>query len=217
MRTILIIAALSSTLFLAACPVGAQTIIDPEAPPAGPAQPEADVDTPPIDDVPLIADDSKERLDELFAELRRTPDPRRARTVANSIWTQWHRSGSASIDLMMNWSNKALQDRKYAMALDFLDQVVMRAPDFAEGWNRRATLHFTMNNYAKSMNDIQKALELEPRHFGALSGLATILEQTGNEQAALEAWQRTLEVYPAMQAAQEAVIRLTDELAGAPT
>ena len=217
MRPLLTIAAMVSTLFLAACPVGAQTIIDPEAPLSEPARPETGVTLPPIDDVPLIADGREERLNELFARLKRTQDPRRARPVADNIWAQWHRSGSASIDLMMSWSGQAVEDRRYSTALDFLDQVVMRAPGYAEGWNRRATLHFTMNNYAKSMNDIQKTLALEPRHFGALSGMATILERTGNAEAALEAWQRTLDVYPAMRAAQDAVIRLSDELAGEPT
>ena len=86
MRSYLTIAALASTLFLAACPVSAQTIIDPEAPPAGPEQPGSEVSVPPIDDVPLIADGRDERLDELFAELGRTSDPRRARTLADSIW-----------------------------------------------------------------------------------------------------------------------------------
>ena len=217
MRVLLTLIALSSTVFLAAGPVGAQTIIDPEAPLSKPALPGEEAVLPPIDDVPLVPDGQAGRLDEMFAELKRTSDPRRAGPVADGIWAQWHRSGSASIDLMMQWSNQAVQEQRYAMALDFLDQVVTRAPDFAEGWNRRATLHFTMSNYAKSMNDIQKVLALEPRHFGALSGMATILERTGNKRAALDAWQRTLDVYPAMRSAQDAVIRLNDELAGEPT
>lgn len=217
MRVLLTLIALSSTVFLAAGPVGAQTIIDPEAPLSKPALPGDEAVLPPIDDVPLVPDGQAGRLDAMFAELKRTSDPRRAGPVADGIWAQWHRSGSASIDLMMQWSNQAVQEQRYAMALDFLDQVVTRAPDFAEGWNRRATLHFTMSNYAKSMNDIQKVLALEPRHFGALSGMATILERTGNKKAALDAWQRTLDVYPAMRSAQDALIRLNDELAGEPT
>jgi len=201
---------------LAAMPVGAQTIIDPEAEVVEPVQPDREAIVPPTDDVPLVDNDTGERLDALFAELKRTPDPRIAKPIADGIWSEWFRSGSASIDLMMQWSNQAMADRRYEMALDFLDQVVVRAPDYAEGWNRRATLHFTMDNYAKSMTDIHKVLELEPRHFGALSGMATILERSGNARAALVVWQRTLEVYPAMQSAQDAVIRLTDELAGDP-
>ena len=201
---------------IAAAPALAQGVIDPEPELGEPAQPDTEAIVPPTDDVPLVADDRQARLDELFAQLKRTPDPRLAKPLADGIWAQWFRSGSASIDLMMQWSNQAVEDRRFSMALDFLDQVVIRAPDYAEGWNRRATLHFTMNNYAKSMADIHKVLELEPRHFGALSGMATILERNGNKQAALTAWQRTLDVYPAMQAAQDAVVRLSDDLAGDP-
>ena len=211
----LISAALALAL-TAPLPVHAQTIIDPEPERPEPIQPDEDAIRTPTDDVPLVDDDRQARLDELFDRLKKTPDPRIAKPIADSIWSQWFRSGSASIDLMMQWSNAAIADRRYSMALDFLDQVVIRAPDYAEGWNRRATLHFTMDNYAKSMSDIQRVLALEPRHFGALSGMATILEQSGNKKAALEAWQRTLDIYPAMQSAQDAVIRLHDELAGDP-
>ena len=73
-----------------------------------------------------------------------------------------------------------------------------------------------MDNYAKSMTDIQRALQLEPRHFGALAGMATILERTGKKEAALKAWERALSIYPAMDSAQKAVIRLSDELAAEP-
>ncbi|GAB4359896.1 MAG: hypothetical protein Kow0026_21770 [Oricola sp.] len=172
---------------------------------------------PPVyDDVPLAAEPERTRLDELFAELKKARDRRYASTIAKGIWTEWFRSGSATIDLMMTWANEAFEQEKYNVALDFLDQVVIRAPDFAEGWNRRATVHYAMDNFAKSMSDIEKTLELEPRHFGALAGMATILERTGRKEAALKAWERALEVYPAMQSAQEAVIRLSDELAAEP-
>lgn len=216
MRPYLTALAVAATLALAGCPVSAQTIIDPEAPQAEPVQPDADAIVPPVDDVPLVANENDERLDALFADLKRTSDPRLAQPIANNIWSQWFRSGSASIDLMMQWSNQAMQDRRYSMALDFLDQVTVRAPDYAEGWNRRATVHFTMRNYAKSMSDIHRVLALEPRHFGALSGMATMLESSGNKQAALVVWQRALSVYPAMKTAQDAIIRLTDEVSGDP-
>jgi tetratricopeptide (TPR) repeat protein len=172
---------------------------------------------PPVyDDVPLAAEPEQSRLDELFGQLKKARDRRYASTVAESIWSEWYRSGSATVDLMMTWSNEAFEKKKYNVALDFLDQVIIRAPDFAEGWNRRATVHYAMNNFAKSMTDIERTLQLEPRHFGALAGMATILERTGRKQTALKAWERALTVYPAMQSAQEAVIRLSDELAADP-
>lgn len=179
--------------------------------------PDTDAMVAPSDDVPLEADKQvDDPLDRMFAELKKASNPRYAKTIADGIWAQWFRSGSASIDLLLHWSNEAIQRSDFHIALDLLDQIVTKKPDFSEGWNRRATLHFMMNNHAKSMVDINRVLELEPRHFGALSGMALILEQAGHKQAALEAWQRTLDVYPAMENAQDALIRLEDELAGDP-
>lgn len=179
--------------------------------------PDTDAMAPQTDDVPLAQDaPAADPLDTMFAELKKAANPRYAKTIADGIWAQWFRSGSATVDLMLHWSNEAIERNDFNIALDFLDQIVTRKPDFSEGWNRRATLHFMMNNYAKSMADINRVLELEPRHFGALSGMALILEQSGSKQAALKAWRRTLEVYPAMKSAQDAVIRLEDDLAGRP-
>lgn len=179
--------------------------------------PDTDAMAAPSDDVPLeAATPDADPVDRMFAELKRAANPRYAKTIADGIWAQWFRSGSASIDLMLHWSNEAIQRNDFNIALDYLDQIVTKKPDFSEGWNRRATLHYMMNNHAKSMADINRVLELEPRHFGALSGMALILEQAGRKEAARQAWQRTLDVYPAMKTAQDALIRLEDELAGEP-
>jgi tetratricopeptide (TPR) repeat protein len=155
-----------------------------------------------------------ERLDKLFADLKRERGERAADRIANQIWQVWNESGSASIDLMMQWSQKAIEDQKFDVALDFLDEVVTLQPTFAEGWNRRATVHFMMKNYAKSMADIDRTLELEPRHFGAISGLAQIMADTGRREQALRAWQRVLDIYPMLRNAQNQVASLSEELAG---
>jgi len=153
-------------------------------------------------------------LDTLFTELKRSGNEQAAARIAARIERQWTRSGSRSIDLMMQWSASAMQARKFDVALDFLDQVVTLSPDYAEGWNRRATVHFMMDNYAMSMADIDRTLRLEPRHFGALSGMARILERGGRKERALQAYERVLEVYPMMRSAQDKVGTLADELAG---
>ncbi|MEL7429170.1 MAG: hypothetical protein AAFN43_04135 [Pseudomonadota bacterium] len=95
--------------------------------------------------------------------------------------------------------------------------MVVIAPDFAEGWNRRATLYFLMDDYSNSLADIETTLALEPRHFGALSGLAAIMQRIGREKDALDTWYKVLEVYPANKQAQQAVIILEDALAGRKT
>ncbi len=154
------------------------------------------------------------RLDELFASLKRESNEVKAARIASLIQIQWQNSGSATVDLMMGWAAKAMDDKKYAVALDFLDQVVTMKPDYAEGWNRRATLHFMMNDYGRSMADIQKTLALEPRHFGAMAGMAAILKDTGKKEAALQAFERVLSVYPMMREAQKQAGELADELTG---
>lgn len=158
--------------------------------------------------------DTPSRLDTLFSDLKKTRNQSAAEKIAENIWAEWFKSGSPSIDLMMQWSNEAIKKRKFDVALDFLDQVITLAPDYAEGWNRRATVHFMMNNYAKSMADIEHTLRLEPRHFGALGGMGMILKIVGRKKLALDAYQRVLEIYPMMRSAQGEVAELSEDLAG---
>ena len=160
------------------------------------------------------ADKAENRLDKLFADLKRERNEKAAERIAGQIWEQWFKSGSASIDLMMMWAQRAIEQQKYDVALDFLDEVITLSPTYAEGWNRRATLHFMMSNYSKSMSDIDHTLSLEPRHFGALSGMAQILKASGKKELALKAYQQVLEIYPMMRSAQNEVATLSEELAG---
>jgi tetratricopeptide (TPR) repeat protein len=177
-----------------------------------PARADDPASAPPA--APPVVVTKQARLDQLFSDLKRERNEKAAERVAGRIWSEWFQSGSASIDLMMQWSQKAIENQKFDVALDFLDQVVTLQPTYAEGWNRRATVHFMMKNYGKSMSDIDRTLQLEPRHFGALSGLAQIMADTGHKQSALEAWQRVLGIYPMMRSAQGQVAALSEELAG---
>ncbi|MDW6021718.1 hypothetical protein SAZ10_08065 [Mesorhizobium sp. BAC0120] len=160
------------------------------------------------------SDSKQARIDNLFTKLKRERNEKAAERIAGQIWEQWSQSGSASIDLIMQWAQKATEEKKYDVALDFLDQVTTLDPGYAEGWNRRATVHFLMSNYAKSMSDIDHTLALEPRHFGALSGMAQILKNTGRKEAALRVYQRVLEIYPMMRNVQNEVATISEELAG---
>lgn len=161
-----------------------------------------------------LAEKRSARLDELFFALKRERNEIKATRIAEQIQTQWQNSGSATVDLMMQWAALAMAEKKYAVALDFLDQVTVMKPDFAEGWNRRATVNFLMNDYGRSMADIQKTLSLEPRHFGALAGLAAILKDTGNKEGALHAFEQVLAVYPMMREAQKQAGQLAEDLTG---
>lgn len=156
----------------------------------------------------------QQRLDDLFRELKREHSEAGAKRIADRIWTEWYRSGSSSIDLMMGWARKAMDEQKWDVALDFLDQVVTLDPQYSEGWNRRATVHFLMHNFKKSMADIERTLELEPRHFGALSGMAQIMQANGAKALAISAYQRVVDVYPMDRSAQNQIATLSEEIAG---
>ncbi len=167
------------------------------------------------DNVPVSVEKTRtEKLDGYFLELKRLSSPNPAKRVADNIWSEWRRSGSATADQLMAWADEAMRDKRFFIALDLLDQVTVLMPDYAEGWNRRATLHFMMDDHSKSMADINRVLELEPRHFGALMGMGAILSQAGKDEAALAAYLKVLEIYPAMREAQTRVGELADELTG---
>ncbi|MGB8818738.1 MAG: tetratricopeptide repeat protein [Rhizobiaceae bacterium] len=166
------------------------------------AQPGAQVSTKP------------QTLDDMFIELRRAKSEAAAGGVAERIKERWDNSGSATVDLLMQWAGEAMDRKDWAAAQDFLDQVVVLKPDFAEGWNRRATMHYLAGNFPKSMADIERTLALEPRHFGALSGMAIIFLEIGKKEPALAAYKRVLEIYPQMREAQKQVGDLEDELTG---
>ncbi|MGD9477377.1 hypothetical protein V8U06_07415 [Shinella sp. G-2] len=155
-----------------------------------------------------------QRLDKLFTALKREGNPDAAKGIANQIRREWQDSGSASINLLIQWADKAISEEKNVAALDFLDEAIRLKPDYVEGWNRRATLHFKMNNYRKSMSDINQVLRIEPRHFGALAGMAAIMSQTGRDEMALKAWEKFLDIYPTERQAQKELGDLAEKLTG---
>ena len=163
---------------------------------------------------PVAPQTRAQKLDGLFASLKRERNEKAARRIADRIRQEWAQSGSASVDLMMQWSQKASEEKKYDVPLDSPDRGTPRPPAYAEGWNRRATAHFLTGNYAKSMADIEHTLELEPRHFGALAGMARIMKDRGRKELALSAYERILTIYPMMRSAQSEVATISDELAG---
>lgn len=159
----------------------------------------------------------KQQLDSLFTALKRQRDPDQANLIADQIRAELNESGSATANLLMQWADKAIEEKRNAAAMDFLDQVISLKPDYVEGWNRRATLNYAIGDYRKAMEDINQVLRIEPRHFGALAGMAAILSETGKDELTLRAWERFLEIYPANRAAQEQMNTLSEKIAGSRT
>ena len=177
-----------------AAPAGAQVPDIPEAP----------LGTTPGD---ASAPSDAEKLDTLLAELA-DPDREDWQNVENEINRIWSRSGSDSMDLLLRRGNEAMQAEDYPLALDHLSALVDHAPDFAEGWNARATTFFLMNEYTLAISDVEHVLALNPRHFGALAGLAFMLEDMDQPELALRALTAAQKINPHRPNINEAVERL---------
>jgi Flp pilus assembly protein TadD len=203
----------ASTLILAlalAVPAAAQ-----EEPPAKPPAASAGKGDRASSSEALGEERRTARLDLMFGRLAKATTKRRADRIARNIMAQLTRSGSPTTDLLMQHAARAIRAKELGMALDFLDGVVRTSPDFAEGWNRRATVHFMRGNYGRSLADIEQVLKLEPRHWGALSGLAIILTSMERKQEALEVMDRVLQIHPYLERMEKRRDRLRRELDGA--
>lgn len=154
------------------------------------------------------------RLDRMFDELSRAQTKERADRIAGHIMRRLTRSGSDTVDLLMDRAAIAMRTKNYGLALDLLDGVVRMEPGFAEGWNRRATVHFLAGDYGLSVSDIERTLELEPRHWGALVGLSVILVSVDSKEKAVEVMRRALKIHPHLDDTRERLERFEREVDG---
>jgi tetratricopeptide (TPR) repeat protein len=176
-------------------------------PAAGLAQDEASVGA---DLLPGTEPSREDKLTSLFETLQ-SDDADAAKFAENDIITLWLRSGSDTVDLLMTWTLEAMEAKNYALALDFLDRITIMEPDYAEGWNKRATVYYLLDDYGRSLADIERALILEPRHFGALSGLGTMMRDLGDEKRAIEAYKNALALNPRLENVQDAIAEIEGE------
>jgi tetratricopeptide (TPR) repeat protein len=162
---------------------------------------------------PALAEDDVE-LDALFEGLR-GQDPSAAMQIEARIYDIWSKSGSASMDLLLERGRKALNEGDTILAVEHFTALIDHAPEFAEGYNARATSFFQDGKYGLALADIQQTLSLNPRHFGAMSGLALILEEIGRPEDALEAWREVEAIHPHREGLSDAVRRLETQVEGA--
>ena len=173
------------------------------APGIAPAQ-EAEAPAPELE---RDADALLNRLGTLTAEA----DATEANRLANEVLERWTHSGSAAMDLLLARGTEAIAEGDFPRAITHLTALTDHAPQFAEGWNQRATAFFLMDRYGEALSDIEQVLILEPRHFGALAGLGIILEQLGEEKAALKALKAARQVHPAEENVNDAIERLEQQ------
>lgn len=144
----------------------------------------------------VYADQTDDRLDMLFVTLQNSNDADELLEAESGIWEIWFDSGEEDIDNLMERAGVAAQRGNLAYAERLYSDVIDQAPDFAEGWNRRATVRFYSQNFEGSLDDIERTLVLEPRHFGATWGLGMILGIQQNFSDAIAAFERLLEIKP---------------------
>lgn len=155
----------------------------------------------------------REDLDMLFAELAQPEGESWARAETD-ILRIWSRSGSAAMDLLYKRGESALDAGDTATALGHLTALTDHAPDFAAGWYLRSIAFYLDGDYGPALGDLEQVLRLEPRHFGALTQLGTMLEELGDGRRALDVFRASLKIHPHQQDAQDAVQRIEQELQG---
>lgn len=143
---------------------------------------------------PLLA--ANEKLDELFQSLKTASNEQSAREYENKIWLNWMQSGDAEIDKLMQIALRKREGYDFNGALDILNQIIARKPKYPEAWNQRATVYFHQGEHEKSLIDIARTLELEPRHFGSLAGRAVIRLQQGKPALAYQNILEALKFHP---------------------
>ncbi len=182
--------------------------------PQPPAAQEKQREGQPLDKMPQTADEKAKVLNDLYAHLATANDEQSAKSIADTIERLWLQSGSETINLLMERSGAALAAKNADLALRLLDYVVELAPDYAEGFNRRAYVYFSQNNLESAVGDLRRTLALEPNHFKALDGLGQIWREHGNKKGALRVVKQLLEIYPNWPGAKQAAEELTREVEG---
>ena len=159
------------------------------------------------DDPDVLSRDPQVLLNRL-GTLTGEADAGEAARLAREILERWTHSGSATLDLLLRRGTDAIEEGDYARAVAHLTALTDHAPEFAEGWNQRATAFYLMGEYGAALADIEQVLILEPRHFGALAGLGIILEELGDSAGALKALTAARQVYAAEENVNGAIERL---------
>lgn len=156
---------------------------------------------------------AQSKAETLLADLQR-PENEGWRRTERQLLEEWSKSGSAALDLLLKRGRDALRGGENDIAIGHLTALTDHAPEFAEGYNSRASAWFRAGRYGPAVADLQRALELNPQHFGALAGIGAILEETGQKPAALRAYRAALAIHPRQDDVKKAAERLESQLSG---
>jgi len=158
------------------------------------------------------ADHTDERLDGLFLTLSISSDLPTIRKTESQIWEIWFNHPNKDVEQLMQMGMARMNFNRYADAMFIFTQMIESFPNYAEGWNRRATLHYVLGNYKESIEDIEQVLALEPRHFGALSGLGMVYLRQEELSKAKNAFESLIDVHPHSPNAKRNLEQITQDL-----
>ena len=159
-----------------------------------------------------FADQTDSRLDDLFATLQNDANAAVQQETILSIWTIWYQSDNQQIDTLMQDGEQAVQSGKLKKAEGIFTQIIEKSPAFSEGWNRRATVRYNLQDYSGSLEDIKQTLALEPRHFGAIWGKGMILGLQRDFKGAKDAFKKMLQIAPYSDDAKRRIELLEKEI-----
>ena len=144
----------------------------------------------------LKADQNDARLEDLFKILSKTESDVQINEVTSSIWDIWHETNDPSIEADFYRGLESMRTGDLLMAVAFFTRVINKNPNFAEGWNKRATVYYLLEKFDASMMDIHETLKLEPRHFGAMDGMDLIFIHHQQLNKAIDIYDKMLEIFP---------------------
>jgi len=153
-------------------------------------------------------------MEDLFTRLAQTEDAAEAGRIEAEIRIQWAKSGSPAMNLLLKRGDDAMAMGNYPAAVEHFSALVDHDPDFIEGWNARASAYYATGEIGPALADLAHVLELDPRNFDAIAGLAGLLEETGQEEQALEVYRAAHAIHPHLASVNDGIARLEKSLEG---
>ena len=144
----------------------------------------------------IKADQNDARLENLFDILSKTESDIQINEVTSSIWDIWYETNDPSIEADFYRGLESMRTGDLIMAVAFFTRVINKNPNFAEGWNKRATVYYMLGKFDASMMDIHETLKLEPRHFGAMDGMGLIFIHLEQFDKAIDIYDQMLKIFP---------------------
>ena len=161
-----------------------------------------------LSQVSLLANERDVRLNQLFNELK-VNKSKQAYEIEQEIWAIWSSHPTdQKLTARLEEGSQLVRDQKYIKAKNVFSEVIKLDQNWAEAWNKRATVFYLIGEYKKSQNDIDKVLMLERRHFGALAGQGLVNIELRNYEKAILSYKKAKEIYPSMQSSEIMIRRI---------